>query len=393
MKDVYIIGAARTAIGGLLGGLSSLDVASLGSASIKEAIKRANITPEQVNEVFMGTVLQAGVGQNPARQASIYAGIPIETPAMTINMVCGSGLKSVITAAQTIACGDNDIVVAGGMESMSNAPFYCKSLRKGNKMGDVNLVDSLIADGLTDVFNNYHMGITAENIAEKYQITREMQDEFALQSQIKACKAIENNEFADEIVPIVITDRKGNETIISTDESPRQNTSFEGLSKLRPAFKKDGTVTAGNASGISDGAAALILASEEKVKELGLKPLAKIVSYADAGVKPEIMGIGPVPSIEKSLNKAALSIEDIDLFELNEAFAVQSIAVLNLLNIPKDKVNINGGAIALGHPIGASGARILVTLIYALKKTNKKLGAAGLCIGGGMGTSMIIEAL
>lgn len=393
MKEVYIIGAARTPIGAFLGGLSSFSAAELGAIAIKEAVKRANIPPSAVDEVIMGTVLQAGTGQNPARQASVFAGIPVETPAMTLNMVCGSGLKSVSTGAQTILCGDNNIVVVGGAESMSNAPFYCSSLRKGNKMGNATLTDAMIADGLTDAFNNYHMGITAENIAEKYNITRTAQDEFALNSQKKACSAIENKAFEDEIVPVTFSDRKGVETVIARDESPRSDTSMEALAKLRPAFKKDGTVTAGNASGISDGAAALVLASKEAVEKYGLTPLAKIVSYADAGIQPEIMGIGPVPAVQKALKKAGLASDDIDLFELNEAFAVQSVAVLNELGLPGEKVNINGGAIALGHPIGASGARILVTLLYSLKKQNKKMGTVSLCIGGGMGTAMIIEAL
>ena len=354
-QDVFIVGAARTPIGSLLGALSSLDVSTLGANSIKCAMDRANITPDLIDEVFMGVVLQAGAGQNVARQAAIGAGIPIETTATTINMVCGSGLKSIIMAAQTIACGDNEIVVAGGAESMSNAPFYSKSFRRGNKLGDSTLVDGIIADGLTDVFNQYHMGITAENVAQEYGITREMEDEFAVSSQQKAGKAIESGAFDDEISPITIFDRKGNATIISKDEYPRPNTTLDDLSKLRPAFKKDGTVTAGNASGINDGAAAVVLMSAAKVAQLGIKPLAKIVSYASAGVNPEVMGIGPVPAVEKALEKAGLTVEDIDLFEANEAFAAQSIAVARLLNLPVEKVNINGGAIALGHPIGEIG--------------------------------------
>ncbi len=390
-NDVVIVSGCRTPIGSLMGSLSSLTAAELGAAAIRGALERAGIGPEMVDEVWIGSGIQAGCGQNIARQAAVKAGIPVEVPAATLNMVCGSGMKSIITAAQTILCGDSDIVVAGGAESMSNAPFYCKSIRSGNKLGDLPLIDGLILDGLTDHFNNYHMGITAENLAEKYGVTREEQDLFAAKSQQKAAAAIAAGLFDEEIAPVAIFDKKGNRTDITADEYPRPDTTAEKLSKLRPAFKKDGTVTAGNASGVNDGAAALVLMSARKAEALGLTPLAKLVSYASVGVAPEIMGIGPVNAARKALKEGGLSLSDIDLFEANEAFAAQSIAVMRELGLPEEKTNVNGGAIALGHPIGASGARILVTLLYEMKRRNLRRGAAMLCVGGGMGVCLIAE--
>lgn len=390
-REVVIVSACRTPIGTLMGSLSALTAGELGAVAIRGSLERAGIKPEMIDEVFMGSGLQGGAGQNIARQAAIGACIPVEVTATTVNMVCGSGMKSIITGAQTILCGDNDIVVVGGSESMSNVPYYCKTMRRGNKMGDISLIDGMISDGLTDVFHNYHMGITAENLAEQYGITREMQDQFAAESQRKTGIAIESGIFTQEIVPVIITDKKGSQTVVSQDEHPRPDTTIEKLSKLRPAFKKDGTVTAGNASGVNDGAAALVLMSAEKAKALGISPLARLVSYASAGVAPEIMGIGPAYAVKKALNKAGLTIADMDLFEANEAFAAQSIAVMQELGLPAEKTNVNGGAIALGHPIGASGARILVTLLHELKRRNAKKGAATLCIGGGMGICVIIE--
>lgn len=390
-REVIIAAACRTPIGSLMGSLSTLTAGSLGGIVISTAIERAGIKPDMIDEVFMGSVLQGGAGQNIARQAAISANIPIEVVATTINMVCGSGMKSIIIGAQSILSGDNEIVVVGGTESMSNVPYYCKAIRSGNKMGDLPMIDGIISDGLTDVFNNYHMGITAENIANKYGISRDMQDQFATESQQKSDSAIKSGVFSEEIIPVTITDKKGNQTIFSKDEHPRADTTIEKLAKLRPAFIKDGTVTAGNASGVNDGAAALVLMSLKKAKELGIIPLAKLVSYADAGVAPEIMGIGPVSAVKKALNKAKLTIDDIDLFEANEAFAAQSIAVTKELQLPPEKTNVNGGAIALGHPIGASGARILVTLLYELKRRNAKKGVATLCVGGGMGTCVVVE--
>ena len=390
-RDVVIVSACRTPIGSLMGSLSSLTAGKLAAIAVRSAWERAGINPEQVDEVLIGSVLQAGTGQNIARQAAIGAGIPVEVPATTLNMVCGSGLKAVITAAQTIACGDNELVIAGGAESMSNAPYYCQALRGGNKLGDVPLIDGLVFDGLTDVFHNYHMGVTAENIAGKYAITREMQDRFAAASQGKAADAIAAGRFTPEIVPVVLSDKKGNQTIVSLDEHPRPDTTLEKLAKLRPAFLKDGTVTAGNASGINDGAAALVLMSAEKARTLGIRPLARIVACSTVGVAPEIMGIGPVFAVKKALGLAGLSIADLDLIEANEAFAAQSIAVNQELGWPEEKINVNGGAIALGHPIGASGARILVTLLYELQRRQVRRGLATLCIGGGMGSCVIVE--
>lgn len=393
MREVVIASAVRTAIGKFGGSLLPLSAPELGAIVIKEALKRANVPGEKVDEVIFGNVLQAGLGQNPARQASIKAGLPIEVPAFTVNKVCGSGLKCVELAAQSILAGDNDIVVAGGMESMSNAPFVTSGkARWGLRMGDSKLVDVMIKDGLWDAFNNYHMGITSENVAEKFGVTREDQDEVSARSQQRAIAAIKSGAFKDEIVPVTIKTKKG-ETVFDTDEFPREGTTTEILAKLRPAFKQGGTVTAGNASGLNDGAAALVIMSAEKAQELGIKPMAKILSYASAGVDPAIMGIGPIPASRKALSKAGLEVKDLDLIEANEAFAAQFVEVGRELNFDPDKVNVNGGAIALGHPIGASGARILVTLLYALKNRDKKLGLATLCIGGGMGPSAVVEML
>ncbi len=392
MTEVVIVSAVRTALGSFNGSLANVPAVELGSIVIKEALNRAGVTPDQVDEVIFGNVLQAGLGQNPARQASILAGIPDSVPAISINKVCGSGLRTVAFAAQSIISGDNDIVVAGGMENMSMAPFLLEKARWGYRMGDGKLVDSMIKDGLWDAFNDHHMGITAENVAEKYGISKEEQDVFSLNSQQKANAAIEKGLFKEEIVPVVIKGRKG-DTIFDTDEFPKKDASAEGLAKLKPAFKKDGTVTAGNASGINDGAAALVMMSAKKAQELGLKPMAKVLANASAGVDPKIMGIGPIPASQKALKKANLTINDLDLIEANEAFAAQAIAVGKELAIDPSKLNITGGAVALGHPIGASGARILVTLLHGLKRENKKYGLATLCIGGGQGTATIVESL
>lgn len=394
MSEVVIVSAVRTAVGSFGGSLASLSAQQLGAIVIKEAVQRANLKPEQVGEVIMGNVLQAGLGQNPARQAAIGAGLPIDVPSFTVNKVCGSGLKCVELAAQAIKAGDEEIVVAGGMESMSNAPYVTSNkARWGLRMGDSKLTDEMIKDGLWDAFNNYHMGITAENIAEEFNVTREEQDEVSLRSQERACASNKDGSFKEEIVPITIKLKK-KEFVFDTDEFPREGSSAEGLAKLKPAFKKDGgTVTAGNASGINDGAAAMVIMSADKAKELGLKPLAKIVSYASAGVDPKIMGTGPIPSSRKALKKANLTVEDMDLVEANEAFAAQFVECGRELGFDPAKTNIHGGAIAIGHPIGASGARILVTLLYALKHEKKTYGLATLCIGGGQGTATVVENL
>lgn len=392
MREVVIAGAARTPIGNYGGTLQSVTTVTLGSTAVKEAIKRAGIKPEQVDEVVMGCVLQAGLGQNVARQVSMAAGIPKEVPAMTINKVCGSGLRSVGLAAQIIKAGDADIIVAGGMESMSMAPYVVPSARWGQRMFDAKMLDEMVKDGLWDAFNNYHMGMTAENVAEQWGLSREELDEFALKSQQKAEAAIKAGKFKDEIVPVVIPQKKGDPVVFDTDEFPKFGSTMEKMAKLKPAFKPDGgVVTAANASGINDSGAALIVMSADKAKELGITPLCKIVSYASAGVDPSIMGTGPIPASRKALEKAGLTIADMDLVEANEAFASQSLAVGRDLEIPEEKLNVNGGAIALGHPIGASGARILITLIYEMKKRNSKKGLATLCIGGGMGTALIVE--
>jgi acetyl-CoA C-acetyltransferase len=393
MKDVVIVGAARTAIGTFGGSLKNVPARKLGAIVIKEAIERAGIKPEQVEEVIMGDVLQGGLGQNVARQMSLDAGLPIETPAMTINKVCGSGLRAVELAAQIIKAGDADIIVAGGAENMSATAYAIPSARWGQRMFDGKMVDMMVNDGLWDAFNNYHMGITAENVAEKWGLTREQLDEFSLASQQKAEAAIKSGRFKDEIVPVTIPQRKGDPIVFDTDEHPKFGSSLEKMGKLKPAFKKDGgVVTAANASGINDSGAAVVVMSAEKAEELGLKPLAKILSYASAGVDPSIMGVGPVPATQKALKKAGLTIDDIDLYEANEAFAAQSLVVGKELGLDPAKLNVNGGAIALGHPIGASGCRILITLIYEMmKREDVKKGLATLCIGGGMGTAVIVE--
>lgn len=390
MAKAVIVSAVRTAIGSFQGSLAGVPAVDLGALVIKEAMARAGIGGEQIDEVIMGNVLQAGLGQNPARQAAIKAGIPAEVPAMTINKVCASGLKSVALAAQAILAGQAEVVVAGGMENMSLAPYLLNKARTGYRMGDDKVVDAMIKDGLWCAMTDVHMGITAENVAEQYGLTREEQDQFALASQEKAAKAIAEGRFQEEIVPVEIPQRKGDPVVFAVDEHPRA-TSPEKLAALRPAFKKDGTVTAGNASGINDGAAALVVMSEEKAKELGLKPLAYVVAAASAGVDPSIMGTGPIPATRKALAKAGLTMEDIDLIEANEAFASQALAVAKDLAMPEEKVNVNGGAIALGHPIGASGARILTTLLYEMKRRGSRYGLATLCIGGGQGTALIVE--
>ena len=391
-RKVVIASAARTPIGSYGGALKSVSAQDLGITAVKEAIKRAGIKPEDVDEMVFGCVLQAGLGQNVARQISIGAGIPKEKPAMTLNIVCGSGLRSVSLAAQMIMAGDSDIVIAGGTESMSNAPYLLQNERWGARMGDKKAVDEMIKDGLWDAFNNYHMGMTAENIVDKFGLTREEQDELAAMSQNRAEKARAEGKFKDEIVPVEVKDRKGNVTVVDTDEHIREGVTAEGISKLKPAFKRDGgSVTAANASGLNDGSAALVVMSEEKAKELGVKPLATIVSYATEGVDPAIMGTGPIPTVRKALEKADLKLEDIDLIEANEAFAAQALSVIKELGLNTDIVNVNGGAIALGHPVGASGARILTTLLYEMQKRDSKKGIATLCIGGGMGTAVVVE--
>lgn len=388
---VVIVSAVRTPVGAFNGALSQIPAVELGALVIKEAMQRAGIAPEQVDEVIMGNVLQGALGQNPARQAAIKAGVPQEVPAWTLNKVCGSGLKAVVAAAQAILAGDADIIVAGGMENMSLAPYALPKARNGYRMGNDVLVDTMVQDGLTDAFHQIHMGITAENIAEEFGISRQMQDEYAVQSQNRAEKAIKAGVFQDEIVPVVIPQRKGEPRIISQDEFPRFGTTKEGMASLRPAFKKEGTVTAGNASGINDGAAAVVVMSEKKAEELGLKPVASLLSWASAGVDPKIMGTGPIPATRKALSKAGLTIEDIDVVEANEAFASQTLEVSKELNLDPEKTNVNGGAIAIGHPVGASGTRILVTLLYELQRSQGQRGLATLCIGGGQGIAMVVE--
>ncbi len=391
MKEVVIASAVRTPIGAYGGSLKKVSTIELGKIATQEAIKRSGIKPEMIDEVIMGCVLQAGLGQNVGRQVSINSGIPETVPAMTINKVCGSGLRAISLAVQMIMAGDNDIVLAGGTENMSQAPYLLPNNRWGKRMGNGKVIDSMVHDGLWEIFNGYHMGITAENIAEQWEITREEQDEFAAESQNRAEKAIKSGRFKDEIVPVEVPQRKGDPQIVDTDEYPRFGTTAEKLGKLRPAFKKDGTVTAGNSSGINDGAAALIIMSKEKANELGVEPLVTIKSHASAGLDPRIMGYGPVPSSKKALEKAGMTIDDIDLVEANEAFAAQSLAVVKDLGLDIEKTNVNGGAIALGHPIGCSGARILVTLLYEMIKRDSKTGLATLCIGGGQGTAIIVE--
>lgn len=391
MRDIAILAATRTAIGAFQGGLSSLPAQALGAHLIGAILRDTGVAPQQIDEVILGQILTAGSGQNPARQAAVQAGLPYDVPSMAINKLCGSGLKAVHLAAQAIALGDADLVLAGGQESMSLAPYVLPKARTGLRLGHAQLEDSLIRDGLTDAFHDYHMGITAENLAEKYAITREQQDAFAAASQEKAIDAVATGRFRDEITPIEIPQRKGDPVVVDTDEQPRAGTTADALAKLKPAFRKDGTVTAGNASTINDGAAVLLLASADKAKALGLPVLAWVKSWASAGVDPAIMGIGPVPATRKTLEKAGWTLADLDLIEANEAFAAQSLAVAKDLQWDMDKVNVNGGAIALGHPIGASGARVLVTLIHELIRRDAHKGLATLCIGGGQGVGIAIE--
>lgn len=391
MKDVVIVSAVRTPIGSFNGALSQVEAADLGAIVIKEAIQKAGIAPADVEEVIMGNVLSAAKGQNPARQAAMKAGIPQEIPSWTVSKVCGSGLKAVVCAAQAIIAGDADVIVAGGMESMSLAAYALPKARTGYRMGNDTIVDTMINDGLSDAFHNIHMGITAENIAEQFGITRQAQDQYSVQSQNRAEKAIKAGTFVEEIVPVTIPQRKGDPIVVDQDEFPRFGATYESLAKLRPAFKKDGTVTAGNASGINDGAAAVVVMSKEKAEQLGLKPMAVVTSWASAGVDPLIMGTGPIPASRKALKKANLTIDDIDIVEANEAFASQTLKVAEELGLKPEKTNISGGAIALGHPIGASGARILVTLLHEMKRNEAHRGLATLCIGGGQGIAMIVE--
>lgn len=394
MKEVVIVDAIRTPVGSFGGSLRSVPAVELGTIVVKEIIKRNNLDPAKVDELIFGCVLQGGQGQNVARQIVIKSGIPMEVPAMTINKVCASGLRAVSLAAQTIKAGDAEVVIAGGTENMSAAPYALGAARWGARMNNSPMVDLMVHDGLWEIFNNYHMGITAENVAEKYGLSREQQDGLGLRSQTLAEKAIKEGRFKDEIVPVIIPQRKGDPKIFDTDEHPRFGTTKDSLGKLKPAFKKDGTVTAGNASGINDGAAAILVMSRDRADKEGYKPIAKVVSYASAGVDPKIMGTGPIPSTRKALEKAGLKIEDIDVIEANEAFAAQALAVAKDLNFDMSKVNLNGGAIALGHPIGASGARIFTTLLYELKKRpDAKLGLATLCVGGGMGHAVIVEKI
>ncbi|MEJ2212964.1 MAG: acetyl-CoA C-acetyltransferase [Gammaproteobacteria bacterium] len=390
-QDIVIVDAARTAIGTFGGSLAGIPAHQLGATVIKGLLERTGVQPEMIDEVILGQVLTAGVGQNPARQSAIAAGLPVETSAMTINKVCGSGLKAVHLAMQAVACGDAEIVIAGGQENMSSSAHVVPGSRDGKKMGDWVMKDTMIVDGLWDAFNDYHMGTTAENIAEKFQISRQTQDDFAATSQQKAEAAINNGSFADEIIPVEVPQRKKDPIIFKQDEFPRAGTTAEGLAKLRPAFSRDGSVTAGNASGINDGAAAVMVMTAAKAEELGLTPLAKIVAFASAGVDPSIMGTGPIPASTKCLEKAGWSVDDLDGVEANEAFAAQAICVNQEMGWDMDKVNVNGGAIALGHPIGASGCRVLVTLLHEMKHNDKKRGLATLCIGGGQGVAMAVE--
>ncbi|MDR2457186.1 MAG: acetyl-CoA C-acetyltransferase [Clostridiales Family XIII bacterium] len=391
MTDIVIASAARTPIGSFGGSFKNVSAVDLGKTAVEEALKRAGVEGKDVDEVILGVVLQGGLGQNVARQISIAAGIPIEVPSMTINKVCGSGLRSIALAAQIIKAGDADIIVAGGAENMSQTGYISNATRFGARMGNTPLIDMMVNDGLTDAFNDYHMGVTAENIVEKYSLTREQLDEFAAYSQQKAEKAQAEGKFKDEIVPVTVPQRKGDPIIVDKDEYPKKGVTAEGIGKLRPAFKKDGAVTAANASGINDAAAAVVVMSEKKAIELNIKPLAKIKSYASAGVAPEIMGMGPVPASQKALDKAGIIVDDLDLVEANEAFAAQSVQVCSDLGFNPEIVNVNGGAISLGHPIGASGTRILVTLLYEMQKRSSKYGLATLCIGGGQGTAIVVE--
>lgn len=391
MNSVVIAAAARTAVGSFNGALASVPATELGRIVIEAVIQRAGVDKADINEVIMGQILQGGCGQNPARQAAINAGLPDWIPSYTVNKLCGSGLKSVALAAQAIGAGEADAIVAGGMESMSQAPYYLEQARSGYRLGNGSLVDAIIKDGLTDAFHGIHMGVTAENIAAKYGISREETDQFALESQLKAVRAIQEGRFAAEIVAVPIKQRKGDPINFERDEYPKPDTTLESLAKLKPAFQKDGVVTAGNASGLNDGAAAVLLMSQAMAEKKGIAPLGRIRSYASVGLDPKVMGLGPVEAVRKALAKASLTLADIELFELNEAFAVQSLGVNRELQIPVEKINVNGGAVALGHPIGASGARILVSLVHEMEKRNLKLGLASLCIGGGQGIAVIVE--
>jgi acetyl-CoA C-acetyltransferase len=390
-ENIVIVAAARSAIGTFGGSLAGIPAHELGAMVITGLLQKTGVKPEQVDEVILGQVLTAGSGQNPARQTTLSAGLPVETPALTINKVCGSGLKAVHLAMQAVACGDAEIVIAGGQENMSRSPHVLPNSRNGSKMGDWKMIDTMIVDGLWDAFNNYHMGTTAENIAQKFGFTREEQDAFAAASQQKVETALNNKAFADEILPIEIPQRKGDPIIFDQDEFPRPGTTAEKLGKLRPAFSKDGSVTAGNASGINDGAAVVMVMSESKAKELGLTPMAKIVAFSSAGVDPAIMGTGPIPASSKCLEKAGWSIDDLDRIEANEAFAAQAMCVNKEMGWDMDKVNVHGGAIALGHPIGASGCRVLVTLLHEMQHSGAQKGLATLCIGGGQGVAMAVE--
>ncbi len=390
-QEVVILSGCRTPIGAFGGVFKDVPATELGAVAVREAVKRAGIRADQVDEVVLGCILQAGVGMNPARQAAVKAGIPESVPAHTVNKVCGSGLKAVMLAAQAVKCGDAELVVAGGLESMSRAPFLLPGARWGERLGHGRVLDHMIHEGLTDAFHDIHMGVTAENLVERYRISREDQDAFAAESQARAQAAIGAGRFKAEIVPVPVPQRKGEPPLVEKDEHPRADTTRESLAKLKPAFKKEGTVTPGNSSGLNDGAAALVVTSAARAAGWGVKPLARIVAYASAAVDPRVMGIGPVPAVRKALEKAGLGLEAIDIFELNEAFAAQSLAVLRELNLDPARVNVNGGAIALGHPIGASGARILVTLLHALAARGAKRGLAGLCIGGGQGVAMVVE--
>lgn len=392
-REVVIVSAVRTPIANFQGAFSSLSAVQLGTAAVKAAVERAGIDGAEVEEVIMGNVLPAGQGQNPARQVAIHAGLPESIGAFTINKVCGSGLKAVMLAAQAIKAGDYECAVAGGMESMTNAPYLLPKARQGMRMGHQQVVDSMINDGLWDIYNDFHMGITGEMVSEKYGVSRERMDEYAVASQQKAVAAVEAGHFKDEIAPVAVPQRKGDPVVVDTDESPRAGSTYEKLAKMRPAFKKDGTVTAGNASSINDGASAVVVMSAEKAEKLGLKPLAKIVDYATSGLAPEWVMMTPVPATKKLFEKTGWAAGDVDLYEFNEAFAVQACAVVDELSVDPARVNVHGGAVALGHPIGASGARILTTLIYALKQRDLKRGVASLCMGGGNGLAIGIELL
>jgi acetyl-CoA C-acetyltransferase len=393
MKKAVIVSACRTPVGKFLGSLKGFQATDLGALSVKEAVRRADLRPEQVDEVIMGNVLSAGLGQNPARQAALKGGLPVTVPALTVNKVCGSGLKAVALAAQAIKAGDHEVIVAGGMESMSNAPFLVRGAREGLRLGHGELVDAMVHDGLWDVYENFHMGCCGEAVAEKYEIPRQAQDEYALGSHRKAIAAIDAGKFKAEIIPVPVPQKKGPAVPFDTDESPRRDSSIEALARLQPAFKQGGTVTAGNAPGVNDGAAALVVMSEERAAGTGRKPLAEIVAYASSGIEPKMVMMAPVEAVKKVLEKAAWRTDEVDLFELNEAFSVQAVALLRELKLRPERVNVHGGAVALGHPIGCSGARVLTTLLYAMADRKAKRGVAALCLGGGNAVAMAVRAL